>query len=98
MTPRLLLREEAAADARDAFQWYETRAAGLGSEFLRALRAELAAIERAPLQFDVVVGDIRRVRLRRFPYSVYYVVLPEVISAFAIMHDRRHPRLWRSRR
>ena len=48
MTPRLFLREEAKADVREAFAWYESRSTGLGFEFLRALRVELAGVERHP--------------------------------------------------
>ena len=63
-----------------------------------ALRVELAGVERHPQQFAAVLEDIHRVRLQRFPYSVYYVVLPDGISVLAVMHDRRHPRRWHARR
>ena len=98
MTPRLSLREEATADTREAFTWYEARATGLGFDFLRALRATLAAVERAPQQFPITLQDIRRARLRRFPYSVYFVPLGSDLVVLAVMHDRRHPHRWQMRR
>jgi plasmid stabilization system protein ParE len=98
MTPRLLLRSEAREDIREAFAWYEERSTGLGFGFLRSLRAALAPIARSPQQFPVVLDDIRRARLRRFPYSVFYVALPELTSVIAVMHDRRDPRRWHERR
>ena len=98
MTPRLLLRAEAKADAQEAFDWYEGRSTGLGFEFLRALRVELASVERAPLQFNIEHADIRRVRLRKFPWSVYYVILPEVVTVIAVLRDGRDERRWQTRR
>ena len=71
MTPRLFLRAAAKADLREAFDWYEERSTGLGFEFLRAARAALALIERHPTQFAIVLDDIRRAQLLRFPYAVY---------------------------
>ena len=98
MTPRLFVRRAARADIAEAFRWYEARSTGLGHEFLRAVRVAFAAVERAPEQFPVAVDDIRKVGLRRFPYIVYYVVLRRGISVIAVMHGRRHPRRWQSRR
>lgn len=98
MTPRLFLRPAARADIAEARGWYDQRSTGLGLEFLRAVRVALAAIERAPGRFPVALDDIRRAQLGRFPYLVYYVVLPEAVSVIAVMHGRREPRRWQSRR
>jgi len=35
MRPRFLVEPEAEAELEEAFAWYEVRAAGLGSEFMR---------------------------------------------------------------
>lgn len=98
MTPRLFIRKAARQDIAEALEWYETRSPGLGYEFTRAVRVTLAAIERAPAQYPIALDDIRQARLRRFPYVVYFVVLPRGISVIAVMHGRRHPRRWQSRR
>jgi plasmid stabilization system protein ParE len=94
----LFVRKAARQDIAEAFRWYEDRSAGLGYEFTRAVRVTLASIERMPQQFPVAVDDIRQARLRRFPYVVYFVVLPRGTSVIAVMHGRRHPRRWQSRR
>ena len=98
MTPRLFLRAAAKADLREAFEWYETRSTGLGFEFLRAARAALALIERNPAQFAVVLDDIRRGHLLRFPYALYYFIDDERVVVIACAHGRQHPRRWSSRR
>lgn len=98
MTPRLFVRRAARADLAEAFRWYESRSAGLGHEFLRVVRVAFAAIERSPEQCPIAIDDIRKATLRRFPYVIYYVVLDRGISVIAVMHGRRHPRRWESRR
>ena len=98
MTPRLSLRRAARQEIAEAFRWYEDRSPGLGYEFLRAVRATLARIVRDPELYPVAVDDIRKAPLHRFPYVAYYVLLPRGISVIAVMHGRRHPRRWQSRR
>jgi hypothetical protein len=46
----------------------------------------LAAIERAPDAVPVILDDIRRAGVRRFT------------SVLAVLHGRRDPRRWQSRR
>lgn len=98
MTPRLFLRPTAKADVREAFDWYEARSTGLGFEFLRAARAGLGLIERNPTQFSVVLDDIRRVHLLRFPYALYYFIDGAQVVVIACAHGRQHPRRWSGRR
>lgn len=98
MTPRLFVRKAARADIAEAFRWYEERSRGLGSEFLRGISLGFRAIERAPAQFPIAVDDMRKVVLRRFPYTIYFVILQRHISVVGVMHAKRHPKRWQSRR
>ncbi len=98
MRPRFLVEPEAERELDDAFQWYESRVRGLGTEFTRAVRAVFATIRRNPEQFARVRGEIRRALVRRFPYAIYYILDPELISVIACVHTRQHPRRWQSRR
>lgn len=80
MTPRLLLRPEAEADIEEAFRWYEQRSIGLGHEYLRVVRVALAGVERTPDAYPVILDDIRRAGVRRFPYYIYYVARSRLIG------------------
>ncbi len=95
---RLFVRPAARRDLAAAFRWYEGRAVGLGHEFLRAVAVTFAAVDRAPERFPAALDDVRKAVVRRFPYVVYFVVLPGAVSVVAVMHARRDPRRWRSRR
>jgi plasmid stabilization system protein ParE len=94
---RLLVRGAAEADIAEAARWYEQRSPGLGSEFLRAVDVTLAEIARMPERYPIVRGGARRALLRRFPYAVFFVVRPNLVSVIACLHARRDPRHWRER-
>lgn len=95
---RLFVRLAARRDLAEAFRWYEGRGAGLGHEFLRAVAVTFAAVDRDPERFPVALDDVRKAVVRRFPYVVYLVALPDGVSVLAVLHGRRDPRRWRSRR
>ena len=97
MTPRLFIQDAAAVDISTAAEWYEERRAGLGGEFLRAVRATLAAIHRHPQQFRVARHEVRRAIVRRFPYGIFFVAEAEQISVLAVLHVRRDPQVWQAR-
>ena len=93
----LILRLDAEEDVAAAYHWYEERSPGLGAEFLRAVDAGLASIERNPEGNQELYKHARRALLRRFPYGLFYVSSPELIEVIGCIHTRRHPRRWRSR-
>jgi cytosine/adenosine deaminase-related metal-dependent hydrolase len=88
MTPRLLLEPEAEAEFHDAEQWYVARSPAIALAFRNAVRHALATVEAAPESFPVALRDIRKVRVRRFPYVVYYVILADTI---AVICDHSRP-------
>jgi toxin ParE1/3/4 len=48
VTPELIVRPEAEAEMGEAFDWYEKRVPGLGSDFLLNVDAALHSILRSP--------------------------------------------------
>lgn len=92
MTLPLRVRRRAEVDVDDAFAWYESRVVGLGAAFLRAMDACMARIARHPEAYAVQHGCVRRARLHRFPYGVFYVIRDDFIDVLAVYHGRRIPR------
>ena len=89
---RLSLRRRAERDLDEAYAWYEPRSPGLGESFLRAADACFARIQRDPELYAVQHDRVRRARLHRFPYSVFYVIRADWIDVLAVYHARRRPR------
>ncbi len=94
---RLVVRDAAEADVLDAALWYEQRSPGLGREFLAAVDATLSEIAAMPKRYPLVRGEARRALLRRFPYGIYFVASPGLVSVIACLHARREPRRWQER-
>lgn len=82
----------------DARAWYEAERVGLGGIFAAAVETTITAILQNPLAYPRVKGDSRRALVRRFPYAVYFHPFDDEIIVLAVMHGRRNPRHWRSRR
>lgn len=93
----VVFTQAARGELIDAQDWYEGEAPGLG----RRLRAEIdAAIERmsaTPLQFPVVHKNVRRARLSRFPYMLFFVIEGDLLLVIACFHASRDPRQWQQR-
>jgi toxin ParE1/3/4 len=99
MSRRLIVRPEAEADITDAAIWYESRESGLGLDLISKIQA---AIERAlndPEIFPRLRENppVRRVLARRFAYRVFYIVRPDALVVFAVLHTARHDRIWKRR-
>lgn len=95
---KLVLRPYVERDLDEASAWYEGRRPGLKRGFLGDVEAVLFRIKENPLLYQVVHLDIRRAPLQRFPYGVYYSMIRDEIHILAVVHDARHPSVWRRRR
>ncbi len=87
----------ARAELIEAQDWYEGEAAGLGRRFRQAIDALIERMSDNPRQFPTVLKNIRRALLRRFPYSLFFVVEDDVITVIACFHASRDPSHWQER-
>lgn len=94
----LHVRPEAEVDAFEAASWYERERVGLGSAFLARLERVFTRIESGPLQFPLVMADVRRALVGRFPFGVFFFVDDHAAIVIAVMHLHRHPGSWEGRR
>jgi plasmid stabilization system protein ParE len=72
--------------------WYNEKQPGLGDRFVLAAREKIEVILRWP-EFPRTFGRkvIRKVRIPRSPYSIYYRIIGQEIQVMAIMHGARDP-------
>jgi plasmid stabilization system protein ParE len=90
-------RQDAENELKDARDWYESCAEGLGIEFLKALDTCLNAVSQHPTSYPRVHGQTRRALFRHFPYSLVYRVEGDDILVIACHHHRQRPERWRKR-
>ena len=74
----------ARAESIEAQDWYEREAAGLGRRFREAIDALTARMSANPHQFPVVFKNVRRALLRRFPYSLFFVIEDDILLVIAV--------------
>lgn len=81
----------------EAMAWYRERSESLAEGFLAELDAAVARVAANPSQFPVVFADVRRARLRRFPYALFFRAEDDIARVIACFHSSRDPRRWQSR-
>lgn len=91
-------REELARAA----EWYEERRPGLGADLLAEVKRALGILVSfpfsSPLWPDLAVHlEVRRCVLRRFPYSIAYLVHLDTLVILAVAHEHREPSYWLDR-
>lgn len=87
----------AQAEVIEAQDWYDGEAAGLGARFRGEVDFVVQRLGANPFQFPVVLADVRRARLRKFPYGLFFRILDEAVFVIACFHSRRDPRQWQGR-
>ena len=99
----IILLPEAVQDTIEAYRWYESRAEGLGEEFLGSLDAACRKIADNPELYPVRFDSFRRILINRFPYAIYFEEDETKIVIYYIFHCSQNPnklmrRLWPSDR
>jgi plasmid stabilization system protein ParE len=97
MTLPVAFRRAARRDVEDAALWYEERRVGLGTQFQDEVDAAVVLAAAHPLRFARKHKQIRSVRIRRFPYPVFFIPEASRIVVLAVFHVRRDPVKWQSR-
>jgi plasmid stabilization system protein ParE len=96
MSLAVILSPAADREFEEAAAWYQ-REARLGEQFVEKVQEALDQIRQWPELHATIYRGIRRVRVRRFPYNVYYRILADRIEVIAVFHTKRNPRVWQSR-
>ena len=88
---RVLYVPEVAVDLAVARDWNERRVPGLGEDFLRMAYAAFSELGEFPAKHGAAYNLFRRILLRRFPYSVYFLITRDVITVYGVFHSSRDP-------
>lgn len=92
-----VFRPEAVGDVIEARRWYEEQEPGLGDAFAASVEEMVNRMKSMPRMYPVAHRDVRRGKLRKFPYLIYYRLHPNKVEVLAVLHGSRDPRLWRGR-
>jgi len=90
---------EAREEYLSAIAWYVTHSEPIATAFQREVQGAIDQIQADPTRSPKFEGEVRWVRLKRFPYVVYFEPLTtQVVQVLAVAHGSRAPGYWRSRK
>jgi plasmid stabilization system protein ParE len=93
-----LFHPAAEAEYLESIAIYESKRPGLGATYLSEFERIMASVCEAPHRNPVEKGpDIRRMRMRRFPFTVLYRESAGAVQVLAVAHHRRRPQYWLGR-
>ena len=90
----IIFHPDVTDEVRASYDWYESRAKGLGNDLLSELESAYKAIEELPDTWPKFQKGFRRFLLSKFPFSVIYRFNNGTIYVVAIMHNSRKPGYW----
>lgn len=97
MTLPAFFRRAARLEYDEAASWYESQRSGLGFEFVSEIENALLKACEMPQRFPRMLADVRCIRVRRFPYSIFFRVRSDRLIVLSVFHARRDPAVWRER-
>jgi toxin ParE1/3/4 len=102
MSKPVRLSRQAREEMVEAARRYGAERAELRAAFLDAVDDALARVVRhahrlgSPPGIDPSLG-VKRVFVKRFPYTVFFIELASRFRVLAVAHARRRPFYWRDR-
>ena len=86
------------AEYLESIAYYESKHPGLGATYLGEFEKAMDAICEAPHRNPVERRpDVRRMRMKRFPFTVLYRENANTVQVLAVAHNRRRPQYWLGR-
>lgn len=85
----------AESEHLESVAFYESRLAGLGASYLAEFEKTMSRVCKAPHRYSVEQQpNVRRARMKRFPFTIFYRESSGTVQVLAVAHNRRRPRYW----
>lgn len=97
MTLAVAFRRAARGEFLAAAARYESQHPNLGAEFIEEIERGVAAAAEQPQMYAIVHKNVRRVTVKRFPFSIYFQAESRRIVVLAVFHGSRDPAIWQGR-
>lgn len=86
-----VLTPTANSDAKRAAEYYELCEEGLGERFIYEMRIGLRHITKYPEAWPKTRSNVRRYKIKSFPYLIFYLIEVDVIVVVAVMNSSQNP-------
>lgn len=95
---KFLFHPDAQEELGQAIIFYKKQQAGLEKRFIESVEDAINRVCRNPMLYRVADDDTRKCRLLHFPYAIIFRAKPKWIEIIAVMHLRKQPNYWLSRK
>ena len=86
---KILIKPIVFVDAEEAVLYYEKKLSGLGKRFYERFLTSLNKIHAKPFTYTFAKGSVRRCRVEKFPYKIFYVINSDTIFIIGLSHAKR---------
>ncbi|MDZ7934727.1 MAG: type II toxin-antitoxin system RelE/ParE family toxin [Emticicia sp.] len=95
----ILINQDALQDIRDATDWYNFKANGLGNEFKKQVISQISSLRKNPSIYAIRYADVRCLVIKNYPFLVHFTVdeANYLVNVFAVFHTSRNPLIWQGR-
>ena len=99
MSYSIIIFRKAQSDILKAQTWYENESPGLGDRFWDVIYQTFLRIAEHPSRYTPAGKDARMALVKRFPYKIFFTTNEAMkrIEIVAVIHNKRHPRVWKRR-
>jgi hypothetical protein len=97
MPVKLIITPFAEIDLLDIKSWYSSKEYGLFEKFISEFDFIIHLIYSNPEKFPIVYKKYRKAVLKQFPYKIIYSFDEQSVRILAIIHHKRHPKIWKQR-
>ena len=93
------ISQDALQDIRDASEWYNFKAKGLGNEFKKQVISQVNTLKKNPAIYAIRYADVRCLLIKNYPFLVHFTIdeTHSLVKVFAVFHTSRNPRIWQER-
>jgi plasmid stabilization system protein ParE len=100
MSYSIIFTPEANDDLTNVLGWYTTQSSPeVKKAFISEVSKILKTLGRSPKAFSIRFKNIRFAVMKKYAYNIYYWVddNDSTVNIFAILHQKRNPKIWKDR-
>lgn len=88
----------AVAEHLESVVFFESKRSGLGAAYLAEFERVMGIVCESPHRYTIEKQpDVRRIQMKKFPFTVLYREVSGSVQVLAVAHHRRRPQYWMDR-
>ncbi|MDT3740111.1 MAG: type II toxin-antitoxin system RelE/ParE family toxin [Candidatus Kapabacteria bacterium] len=94
---KIKLSPYAEIDLQVSINFYNEQKEKLGYEFANEVNDAFDRIKDNYEQFPRILKDMRKAKINRFPYNIFFIAETQIVYILGIFHTSRNPNIMKNR-